>query len=125
VFLALRVLVRIYHADPARRHELAGAVSIRLLLAQVFANLFEALYTLRSVGPGFRAKFAGRETGFGEIPCFSFIALATPGYGDVAPAHPVTRAIAVVEAVTGWLHMAIPVARFASLPTDRSTKRPD
>lgn len=124
-FLASRVFVTIYHADPVRHHELAGAVSIYLLLAQVFATLFEAVYILDPSSLHFGENFAGRETGFGEILYFSFITLATLGYGDVAPAHPVTRAIAVVEAVTGLLYMAILVARFVSLLSSRGGKRSD
>ena len=63
-FLASRVFVTIYHADPVRHHELAGAVSIYLLLAQVFATLFEAVYILDPTSLHFGENFAGRETGF-------------------------------------------------------------
>jgi hypothetical protein len=122
-FLASRLFATIYYADPVRHHELAGAVSIYLLLAYLFANLFEAAYLLDPSSLQFGANFEGREIGFGEILYFSFITLATLGYGDVAPAHPVTRAIAVTEAITGLLYMAILVARFVSLlSTQRSTR---
>lgn len=123
-FLVSRLFVTIYNADPVSHHELAGAVSIYLLLAYLFANLFEAAYLLDPSTLYFGANFEGREIGFGEILYFSFITLATLGYGDVAPAHPATRAIAVTEAVTGLLYMAILVARFVSLLSAQRETRP-
>jgi len=125
VFLAARLFSTIYYADPVRHHELAGAVSIYLLLAYLFAGLYEAIYLYDPSSLWFGASFADGGVGFGEILYFSFVTLATLGYGDVAPAHPVTRAIAVAEAITGLLYMAILVARFVSLLTihDRDAGR--
>jgi hypothetical protein len=116
-YLAARLFATIYYACPVRHHELAGAVSIYLLLAYLFANLFEALYLYDPSMLHFGDNFAAGDIGFGEILYFSFVTLATLGYGDVAPAHPATRAVAVAEAVTGLLYMAILVARFVSLLT--------
>lgn len=122
-FLASRLFVSIYHADPVRHHELAGAVSIYLLLAYLFANLFEAAWLLDPSTLYFGANFDGADIGFGEILYFSFITLASLGYGDVAPAHPVTRAIAVTEAVAGLLFLAILVARFVALLSAQDSRR--
>ena len=46
---------------------------------------------------------------------FSFVTLATVGYGDVLPVHPVARSLAMLESVTGSLYLAILVARLVSL----------
>jgi hypothetical protein len=46
---------------------------------------------------------------------FSFVTLTTVGYGDVLPVHPVARSLAMLEAVTGPLYLAILVARLVSL----------
>ena len=45
---------------------------------------------------------------------FSFVTLATLGYGDIAPVHPVARSLAVAEAITGQLYLAILIARLVS-----------
>lgn len=125
-YLASRLFATIYYADPVRHHELAGAVSIYLLLAYLYANLYEAFYLYDPSMLHFGSNFEASAVGFGEILYFSFVTLATLGYGDVAPAHPVTRAIAVTEAVAGLLYMAILVARFVSLLTvqRRDASRP-
>ena len=47
------------------------------------------------------------------------------GYGDVLPVHPAARSLAILEAVTGPLYLAILIARLVSQAvsparTDRS-----
>jgi hypothetical protein len=48
---------------------------------------------------------------------FSFVTLSTVGYGDVAPLSNVARALAVAEAMTGTLFMAVMIARLVALYT--------
>ena len=45
---------------------------------------------------------------------FSFVTLATLGYGDISPVHPLARSLAVAEAITGQLYLAILIARLVS-----------
>jgi len=46
---------------------------------------------------------------------FSFVTLATLGYGDILPATPIARGLAVFEAIFGQLYLAVMVARLVSL----------
>jgi Ion channel len=46
---------------------------------------------------------------------FSFVTLATLGYGDIVPRADVARGIAIVEGVGGQLFLAVLVARLVSL----------
>ena len=50
---------------------------------------------------------------------FSFITLCTVGYGDIVPAAPVVRMLAVLEAVTGVLYMSVLIARLVTLYTSK------
>ena len=45
-----------------------------------------------------------------EMTYFSFVTLTTVGYGDILPMSPVTRTLAVTEAITGQFYLAIVVA---------------
>ena len=45
---------------------------------------------------------------------FSFVTLATLGYGDITPVTPIARGLAVFEAVFGQLYLAVLVARLVS-----------
>jgi Ion channel len=46
---------------------------------------------------------------------FSFTTLTTVGYGDVAPAHPIARSLAVAEALVGQLYLAILIATLVGM----------
>jgi Ion channel len=53
---------------------------------------------------------------------FSFVTLATLGYGDISPHGDIARGIVIVECVGGQLFLAVLVARLVSLyskPADR------
>lgn len=46
---------------------------------------------------------------------FSFVTMATLGYGDVVPVSDLARALAILEAVGGQLYLVVLVARLVSL----------
>jgi len=46
---------------------------------------------------------------------FSFVTLATLGYGDITPASEAARGLAILEAVGGQLYIAVLVARLVGL----------
>jgi voltage-gated potassium channel Kch len=46
---------------------------------------------------------------------FSFVTLATLGYGDFVPKTEVARGLVILEAIAGQLYLAVMVARLVSL----------
>src|SRR5574341_1057668 len=46
---------------------------------------------------------------------FSFITLATVGYGDMVPGTDIVRGLAIVEAIAGQFYLAVMIARLMSL----------
>ncbi len=46
---------------------------------------------------------------------FSFVTLSTVGYGDITPVSKVARMLAVTEAMTGMIYMAVSIARLVAL----------
>jgi Ion channel len=55
---------------------------------------------------------------------FSFVTLATLGYGDITPHTDIARSVAILEAVGGQLFLAVLVARLVSLYTMQTKKEP-
>lgn len=81
------------------------------LLAGIFFGLF--YWVLEQIRPGTFA-FSGDFSRMAAI-YFSFVTLATLGYGDIVPRTDVARGLAIVEGVGGQLFLAVLVARLVSL----------
>ena len=104
------------------RHALArGRVDTERILAALDAYLLAGF--IFAVGycildRGWPASFGGVKVGRLDLPdaiYFSFITIATLGYGDVVPVSPPARGLAMLEAVTGQMYLAVLVARLVSL----------
>ena len=57
-----------------------------------------------------------------DMVYFSFVTLTTLGYGDIAPAAPVARALAYSEALAGQLFIAIFIGTMVGNMATRRSK---
>jgi hypothetical protein len=89
---------------------ICAALCVYLLAGIGFGGVFAALETL---DPG--SLVGAGSIDLDEAAYFSFVTLATLGYGDITPATSATRALAVLEAVFGQLYLAVLIARLVSL----------
>jgi len=112
----LMVLCRVVLALALRRgpitaRRIQGAIAVYLLLGFIWGQAYEL------VALWYPGAFAGAVDGGGSLPWtyYSFVTLTTVGYGDIMPVHPLARAVAVLEALTGQLYLAIMLARLVSL----------
>lgn len=46
---------------------------------------------------------------------YSFATLTTLGYGDIVPIKPISRSLAIAEALTGQLYLTVLIARLVAL----------
>jgi voltage-gated potassium channel len=84
----------------------AGAICVYLLFGILFMFLYGALATL-----GHTPFFAQGTDGTRPLRFyFSFVTLATLGYGDYTPAGNLAHALAVLEALIGQLYLVTVVA---------------
>lgn len=104
--IALRFAMRGHKVD---EEHLFAALSAYLLAGVYFGLLYWAIEQLQ---PG---TFAGSNFSRTGAIYFSFVTLATLGYGDIVPRTDVARSLAVVEGVGGQLFLAVLVARLLSL----------
>ncbi|MBN1852246.1 MAG: two pore domain potassium channel family protein [Pirellulales bacterium] len=58
----------------------------------------------------------------GALNYFSFITLATVGYGDITPTTPLTRTLAWIEAITGQFYLAVIVAGLVGFKVTQAGK---
>lgn len=90
-------------------NHLLGAMSVYLLLGLMWALLFSALHRLAP--DSFRGLSTANPS---EFIYFSFVTLATLGYGDIAPVNPIARTVVYLEAVVGQLYVAVLIASLVS-----------
>ena len=123
--LALWTVVALVAAANALRFALGATVVDRehlyaALSAYVLAGLFFGVFywVLEQTWPG--SLGTAGESVPGPFPpplaiYFSFVTLATLGYGDIVPRSEVARGLAIMEAVAGQLYLAVMIARLVSL----------
>lgn len=91
-----------------------AALSAYLLAGLSFGVLY---WALERAWPGSLNYSGGMVNNFSEADgiYFSFVTLATLGYGDFVPKTEVARGLAILEAVAGQLYLGVMVARLVSL----------
>jgi hypothetical protein len=112
VFAAIAALRFALAGRKVDAERLSAALSAYLLAGHLFGLTYFQVEQLR---PG--------SFGIGGVPTlpaqldlhtaiyFSFVTLATLGYGDISPLTPTARGLAVSEAILGQLYLAVLVAR--------------
>ncbi len=115
VFFTVFLLRAVVTADEVTGDVIAGALSVYLLLGLTWSLVYQGLAL---VNPGaFTVGSAIAGTGpldWMDFLYYSFITLATVGYGDITPVTPLAQSLAYAEAVTGVLYVAVLVARLVS-----------
>ena len=104
---ALRFAMRAGQVDAER---LYSALSAYLLAGIYFGLLYWVLEKLKPDTFTVTGPFSQTSAIY-----FSFVTLATLGYGDIAPRGDMARGLAIVEGVGGQLFLAVLVARLVSL----------
>lgn len=115
------ILRQTFAAGPITFRRIEGAVAAYLLIGLVFACLYDLVHGLAPAAFLHHGEPARAGEQVGSYLFFSFVTLTTTGYGDIVPVHPVARSLAILEALTGQLYLAILLARLVSL---QITSRP-
>lgn len=122
LFAAAGALRFIFRRGVQRSEQLYAALSAYLLVG-IFMGVMYAAIGARSPeaflvlgAPASAANFSQ-----GTAVYFSFVTLATLGYGDIVPATEATRGLVILEAVGGQLYLAVLVASLIGIRDTPST----
>lgn len=96
--------------------ELYGAAAVYLLMGVTWTIAYLALEHVR---PGSFVLPDSRPATFPDLLYFSYVTLSTVGYGDIRPATDGARSLALLEAVSGVMYIAISVARLLGFHLSR------
>jgi hypothetical protein len=118
--VTVQLLSFIVRARRVDAEVLAAGVATYLVLSLMWAMLYLIVGFLEPSAFALPASVVSSKgfDGFNAL-YFSLATLTTVGYGDISPAAPVTRMLAVLEAVTGVLYLSVLIARLVTLYTDR------
>ncbi len=111
-FTALVGLTRVLSARQITTDTIYGAVSVYLLMGLTWATAYSLV---ESISPGsFSANSGDGTFTFPTFIYYSFVTLATLGYGDITPVTDQARSLAVLETVSGTIYIAVLIARLVA-----------
>jgi hypothetical protein len=102
---------RILHHERVTGETIAGAICIYVLIGMIFANLDYGVQL--ASGSDFFAQPGPH--GLPDFAYFSYITMATVGYGDLSPATGFPRTLAVMDALVGQVFLVVMLARLVSM----------
>jgi hypothetical protein len=122
-FVLLQFLFFILRAPRVNSEVLCAGIAGYLLLGMIW--MFAYILVARvhpgsfsyNVGPPPAHSLASFDAFY-----FSFITLSTVGYGDITPMSHVARTLAMTEAMTGTLYMAVLISRLVALYTSQGSE---
>jgi hypothetical protein len=106
------LLSQIFRAGIVTSARVQGAVAVYLLLGVAWAHCYQIANRLT---PGSFQSSVGNRFSVVEWFYYSFATLTTLGYGDIVPIKPVSRSLAIGEALTGQLYLTVLIARLVAL----------
>lgn len=88
---------------------LIGAFCVYVLQGLIWALLYRMLYSFDWVSFTGNLSVQSKNL-FSDLTYFSFVTLASLGYGDIAPVSSLTKTLAYLEVLIGQFYLAIMVA---------------
>ena len=107
------VLHYVLQARAITPDQIYAGICMYIMLGFAFGAVFYLVNILDPKSFFMSTNVTGRDTP--DLMYFSFVTLATLGYGDITPISNVARSLAVVEALVGMLFIAIFMARLVSM----------
>jgi hypothetical protein len=120
--LAALILLQVFREGPITGHRIRGSIAVYLLIGFIWTSAYDLVY--RCAPGAFRFGYAADEgmAHIHDLTYYSFITLTTIGYGDIVPAHPIARSLAMAEGLIGQLYPAILIARLVSMELESRRK---
>lgn len=119
VFIALFVslLLFLFKARRVTSDHVKGGVAAYFLMGILWGLFYRSVYFFDP------SAFVFSHAGNNNLFYFSYVTLATLGYGDIVPASRFTQMLATMEAMIGQVFLAVFIARLLGLYAEQGSKR--
>jgi len=109
-YVCHRIMRKVIFSPVIDFNIIAGAVSVYILMALLFSFIFSLLHI---IDPN-SFRFPETHESSIDFVYFSYVTITTLGYGEITPASPIARSLAMVLALIGQLYLTILVAILVS-----------
>ena len=117
LFLLATLIIQVFRSGTVTAHRIRGAIVVYLLIGGMWSFFYYAVaLTVPQAFNWPEGLAAGDQQQVQQIlTYFSFTTLTTTGFGDVTPAIPLTRTLAMFESLAGQLYLVVTLTRLVSL----------
>jgi uncharacterized membrane protein len=123
-FTVFTLLSHILKSKKVDSEIIYGAICAYLLIGFMWGGIYLLIEVLN---PGSfyidAAHNIDNKTTYADFLYFSFVTVATLGYGDISPVTPLARNVSIMEGIIGVFYLAILVARLVGLYTVESNRK--
>ncbi|MGD8503740.1 MAG: ion channel [Syntrophobacterales bacterium] len=123
LFFAYTSIVIVYYLFREKKvtfEVISGAICGYLLIGLTWAFVYSVL---ESFNAGSFQLPEGQGTTISHFAYYSFVTLTTLGYGDITPLSGPARSLALLEAITGQLYIAIMIAGLVGVYISQSIEK--
>ena len=118
LFLIITILAHISRQDEVTREVIYGAIIVYLLIGIMWAFVYKIMEFLH---PGsFNIPDILDSDPRNAMVYYSYTTLTTLGYGDVTPISGPAKSLAMLEAITGQMYIAVLIARLVGTHISQS-----
>ena len=120
-YISYVIIMTIIEAKKVTVDIIFGAVCVYLLIGLMWTFLYSLLELnhpgsfITNISPDKITASSSPEFIVSRLNYFSFVTLATIGYGDIIPVSHPAQMLSVFEAIIGQLYLTILIARFVGL----------
>jgi len=121
LYIIRRMLNQVFNSPVVTVNTIAMAICCYVLLGQMWM-LFYAPLAVYDPG-AFSVPIVNDGSGAGiTLTYFSYVTLTTLGYGDISPVSTWARSLAILEALTGTLFLAVLISRLVGTYRSRAER---
>jgi hypothetical protein len=112
-YIIVLILCHIFRQTEVDQETIYGAIVVYILIGLMWVFLYNLTEFLHPQSFSF-SHALGNESRK-ALYYFSFVTLTTLGYGDITPVSDPAKSLAMLEAITGQVYLAVLVARLVGL----------